>query len=310
MSDGPRALQAARPVDGRALHSIGVRLARQPEAPWLHRDVARRMAQRLPWIKRQPSTIVDWAAHAGGSAAALHEAYPRARIQPVEPLQPAAGPLPAPPAAGGWWRRWRGRPAIGSMRPPECPDGCADLVWSNMSLHLAADIPAVFAAWRRIAAVDGFLMFSTLGPGSFGLLRDLYREAGWGPALAPLVDMHDLGDLLVHAGFADPVMDQEMVWVTWTDPAALLRDLRAVGGNAAPDRHRGLRTPRWRAALCDALRARRDDQGRVSLGFEVVYGHAFCPPPRVRADGTTAIPVEQMRAMARAGRGGRSAPRS
>ncbi|MBL8362186.1 MAG: methyltransferase domain-containing protein [Rubrivivax sp.] len=293
-----RASAPARPVDARALQRIAARVARQPDVPWLHREVARRMAEKLAWIKRRPATIVDWGAQAGGSADLLSRSYPAARILPVE----SCGVEPAETSAMPWWRRLQ-RKAPRPVPPGECPDASAELVWSNMALHHAADIAAVFREWRRITVVDGFLMFSTLGPGSLGLLRDVYRDARWGPPLAPLVDMHDLGDLLVESGFADPVMDQETLSVTWAQPEALLHDLRALGGNAATDRHVGLRTPRWRRALCDALEARRDLSGRIALSLEVVYGHAFRPSPRVRGAETTTIPLEQMRAMARGSRG-------
>ena len=87
--------------------------------------------------------------------------------------------------------------------------GAAQLLWANMGLHGAADPQALMRQWQRALAVDGFLMFSTLGPGSLTALQTLYRDQGWAPPFAPFVDMHDLGDMLVEAGFADPVMDQE-----------------------------------------------------------------------------------------------------
>jgi malonyl-CoA O-methyltransferase len=114
------------------------------------------------------------------------------------------------------------------------------------------------AAWRRALAVDGFLMFSTLGPGHAAGLRELYRQQGWPPPMAPLVDMHDLGDMLVHAGFADPVMDQETLTLTWPTPKALLAELRAWAATCRSAAPAGLRTPRWRGRLLEGLEARRD----------------------------------------------------
>jgi malonyl-CoA O-methyltransferase len=124
-----------------------------------------------------------------------------------------------------------------------------------MMLHMVSEPEHEMRQWHRALAVDGFLMFSTLGPGSLGGLRRIYAAEHWGPAHAPFVDMHDLGDMLAHAGFADPVMDQEIITLTWPDAAALLRELRALGGNADPQRHAGLRTPRWQTRLQRALRA-------------------------------------------------------
>ena len=158
--------------------------------------------------------------------------------------------------------------------------------------------------WHRALAVDGFVMFSTLGPGSLTALSRIYVRCGWPPPFAPFVDMHDLGDMLLRCGFDDPVMDQEIVTLTWNDADALLRELRTLGGNAHPRRFAGLRTPRWRQRLCDELQPLRGDDGRLRLDFELVYGHAFKVAPRPRVAEQTSVSLEAMRAMVRAGQGG------
>jgi malonyl-CoA O-methyltransferase len=119
--------------------------------------------------------------------------------------------------------------------------------------------------------------------------------------MADLVDMHDLGDMLVHAGFADPVMDQVALTLTWASPEALLTELRSLGSNAHPQRFAGLRTPRWRDRLHAALRERAGADGRISMTFEVVYGHAFKPPPRVKLRDEAHISLQDMKAMVRGG---------
>jgi malonyl-CoA O-methyltransferase len=106
----------------------------------------------------------------------------------------------------------------------------------------------------------------------------------------------------VHAGFADPVMDQEVLRLTWATPASLLTELRSLGGNADRARHAGLRTPRWRARLEAALAERAGADGRIALEFEIVYGHAFKPPPRARVAGETRLDAGELQRMARAGR--------
>jgi len=112
--------------------------------------------------------------------------------------------------------------------------------------------------------------------------------------------MHDLGDMLLEAGFADPVMDQEIVTLTWADGAAALAELRTLGGNADPQRCAGLRTPRWRRRLEQALRdAAAGPDGRVRLSFEIVYGHAFRPLARPRVEAETRLPLDELRAMVR-----------
>jgi malonyl-CoA O-methyltransferase len=186
----------------------------------------------------------------------------------------------------------------------EVQPGAADLLWANMVLHLRPDPLQQLREWHRALAVDGFLMFSTLGPGSLSGLRRLYRRQGWPAPHAAFVDMHDLGDMLVQAGFADPVMDQEQLTLTWPDADALLGELRSLGGNADPARAPGLRTPRWRRLLGEALESLRGSDGRLRLEFELVYGHAWRVAPKPRVAAQTSVGLDEMRAMVRAGRPG------
>ncbi len=286
------AVPASRPVDAVALARHRRRLHAADAPPWLHGEVARRMAERLAVIRLQPRSLLDWGAFVGASEGVLAAAYPSAARRRVE----TEAPRPKPKRA--WWRA-AFQPEAAVATPAELPAGAAQLVWCNMGLQAWPDPQALFADWHRVLAVDGFLMFSTLGPGTLTTLAALFAEAGWGPALAPLVDMHDLGDQLVQAGFADPVMDQETLTLTWPDAAAALAELRALGGNAARGRAPGLRTPRWRRRLEDALQRRAGADGRIALEFEIVYGHAFRPPPRPRVAQETAVPLDDLRAMVR-----------
>jgi malonyl-CoA O-methyltransferase len=193
-----------------------------------------------------------------------------------------------------------GRATPRSLAEPAVPPASFDMVWSAMGLHWAIDPLAQLQAWRRALAPEGFVMFSTLGPGTLAELRWLYAQAGWGSPMAPLVDMHDLGDMMVEAGFADPVMDQETLTLTWATPEALLAELRSLGRNADPARLAGSRTPRWRRQLCEALQAMAGTDGRIALSIELVYGHAYNKPesgPRVTPN--TAIALDDMKLMLR-----------
>jgi len=288
--------EAARALDAQALAQVLRRLLRAPQPPWLHGEAARRMADRLAIIKRPPRRVLDWWAQLGGGAAALAAACPQARITEVEPVAPAA-------KAAAWWspRRWAGR-TVPVLAEAEVGAATADLVWANMMLHAVRDPQAQMRRWQQALAVDGFLMFSTLGPGTLETLAALYRAAGWPTPFAPFVDMHDLGDMLVHAGFADPVMDQETLTLTWAGADALLSELRSLGGNVDPARFPGLRTPRWRMRLHDALAELAGSDGRLALPFELVYGHAFKPAPRFKLAGETAVSLDDMRTMVRSGR--------
>ena len=291
-----------RPVQPEALAHIARRLGRAAEAPWLHAEVARRMAERLGLIRLQPRALIDWWSFNGAAQALLQQAYPRSRVLRVE-ADDAVLRRCCAVASTRWWSpgRWVG-PQLAWATPEQVAPGEAELLWANMMLHLSADPEALLQQWHRVLAVDGFLMFSTLGPGSLHGLRQAYARLGWPAPHAPFVDMHDLGDMLVRAGFADPVMDQETLTLTWPDADALLGELRGLGGNADPWRSQGLRTPRWRGRLHTELQQLQGPDGRLRLDFELVYGHAFRAAPKPRVAAQTTVALEDLRAMARSPR--------
>jgi malonyl-CoA O-methyltransferase len=185
------------------------------------------------------------------------------------------------------------------------PAGAVEMLWSNMQLHMVADPQALMRQWHEALAVDGFLMFSCLGPDTLRELRAAYADAGWPPPAHEFTDMHDWGDMLVHGGFAEPVMDMERITLSWATPSALLAELRELGANLHPARFAALRGRGFRARLEQALAERlRQDDKRLALTFEIVYGHALKPVPRVRMGAESAVSLQDMQTLLQAGRKG------
>jgi len=289
-------------IDGSAVQHLLGRLVRAEAAPWLHQEVARRMAERLAIIREAPADWVDWWGGLGGGAEAVSAVLPKAVRHVAEPTAEWVA-FSRRQARGPWWSRL-GR-AGAECRVRLVQDGLPEpvqLVWANMMLHSSADPASTFARWHSALRVGGFLMFSTLGPDSLKELREVYAEQGWPPPHASFVDMHDIGDQLVHSGFADPVMDQERLVLTWSSPQTLLAELRALGANLQPGRMQGLRTPRWREALCRSLASRADGQGRISMTFELIYGHAFKAPPKPGRGEPVTVSLDSLRASLRKAR--------
>ena len=268
------------------------------DSPWLHEEVGRRMEDRLQWIKAQPASWADWSPLRGGlqAHALVARRYREAAVHVVEP-EPALQAATAQALAVPWWSARRWNSAKARFGPENVPEAGVDLLWANMSLHSAADPQALIERWHRLVATNGFLMFSSLGPDTLRELRGLYAEAGWAPAGHEFTDMHDWGDMLVGAGFAEPVMDMEHIELTWSTPEALLAELRTLGRNLHPARFAGLRGRAWQAALQKALAARTNAEGRIAMTFEIIYGHAFKPAPRVALSPESAVSLRDMRSM-------------
>jgi len=275
-----------------------------PRSPWLHEEVGRRMEERLEWIRREPRLWADWEPVRGGLAAhaAIARRYPRAVCHAVEP-DPQRARLAARALGRPWWRRLGGAP----LRLEPVPAGAAQMLWANMQLHMAADPQALIARWHEALAVDGFLMFSCLGPDTLAELRATYATVGWPPASHDFTDMHDWGDMLVGSGFAEPVMDMERITLTFETPERLLRELRELGANLHPARFAALRGRGWHRRLQDELaRTLPGPDGRLALTFEIIYGHAFKAAPRVPVGPETAVALDDLRTLLRGDRAGRS----
>ena len=289
-------------ADPSALAHVLDRLARGEGAPWLHQEVARRMAQRLPVIRQPPSRWLDWGGFLGGGEVPVKAVLPGAQRLVAEPtvaLQQRSRQAQIRP----WWTLGRRADPVSVMLDSAVPPGSAPMLWANMVLHTSPQPVHLLEQWHAALATDGFLMFSTLGPDTLKELRAVYAAQGWPAPHPPFTDMHDIGDQLVHGGFADPVMDQETLQLSWSSPQALLAELRSWGGHLGAARHAGLRTPRWRDRLLAALAGRADTEGRIRMSVEVVYGHAFKAAPRPKAGAPVAVPLEQLRASLASRRG-------
>lgn len=263
-----------------------------PETPWLHEEIGRRMEDRLQWIRLQPKQWVDWAPVNGGlrTHAAVRARYPKANCLALETselrLQKAKVALTNP-----WWKVWKRRTVSVARLAKGLPQQeIADMVWANMALHTAVAPQSLLRAWHSLLATDGFLMFSSLGPDTLRELQPIYQKMGWGDPSHAFTDMHDWGDMLVQAGFAEPVMDMERITLSFATPERLLEELRGLGRNLQPQRFAALRGRQWRRELLDEL-----EQRPLQLEFEVIYGHAFKPSPRLSVRPETVLSLAQMR---------------
>ena len=252
------------------------------------------MEQRLDWIVRQPKCWLHWEPVRGGlqAQALLARRYPGAKVL-VSAALAQEKELALRAAARPWWHPARWRAALGRA-PAAAP---AELLWANMSLHMAADPQALIQRWHSALAVDGFLMFSCFGPDTLRELRATYQSLGWPAPAHEFTDMHDWGDMLVAEGFAEPVMDMERIELTFETPQRLLQELRELGRNLHPDRFAGLRGRGWGERLHQALLRLADpaQDGRLKLSFEIIYGHAMRPTPRLPVGSETRFSVEDLR---------------
>jgi malonyl-CoA O-methyltransferase len=289
--DAPRTdldgIQARRAFERAAATCTGVAA--------VSREIEERMAEKLDYLKVAPGSILD--AGAGAGASPLRRRFPRTQLIAVDL---SAGMLRASSSERSLVDRVRDL-ATGRGTRSICADfsqlplraATVGMVWSNLALAWAQDPLRALREFHRVLAPGGALMFSTYGPDTLSELRNAFTAADDYQHVHAFVDMHDLGDMLVAAGFDAPVMEMERLEVTYSDVEALARELKLSGQTCASRvRRRSLMTPRAWRRMRDAyekLRAR----GRLPATVEVVYGHAWRGEPRVSSDGRRIVKLER-----------------
>ena len=261
------------------------------QADFFAREVDRRMQERLDYVKVTPQRILDLGCSRGGSFPGLAARYPAAQLIGLD-ISPAM--LQTGQVARPGWQRWLGmgrqggaqRLAGDAVKLPVKSQSTA-IVWSNLLLHWLDDPLPALAEAHRVLEVGGLLMFSTLGPDSLKELRSVFAD-GYAHTQR-FIDMHDLGDMLVGCGFADPVMDMEVLTLTYDDFDDMLGELRAAGsGCAMKARRHGLTGRQAWAQARSAYEGLRCG-GKLPATFEIIYGHAWKVPQKQTADGRAVI---------------------
>jgi malonyl-CoA O-methyltransferase len=272
------------------------------EAAVLQREVGERLLGRLDLMRVQPRRILDIGCGTGVATRALMKRYPKAQVVALDLSTAMLGQA-------------RRRAPLLRRLPAVCADaerlpllpGSVDMVFSNLTLQWCHDLNRAFAGFLRCLRPEGLALFSTFGPDTLKELRRSWAAVDRRTHVNAFVDMHDIGDALVRAGFADPVMEAEAFTLTYDSARDLMRDLKTIGAhNVSAGRPRGMTGKRALAAMEAAYEGFRDADGRLPATYEVVYGHAWAPrelPQRRGAAGEAFVPVGRI---GRRGRGSSS----
>jgi malonyl-CoA O-methyltransferase len=265
----------------------------------LQREVLMRLDERLELMSVTPNRIVDAGCGTGLGMRLLQARYPKAEIVGLDIALPMLENARRHSMAGSWLRRVFQRLAPHASRLTHylCADierlpfrnSSIDLVWSSLALQWASDPEAAFRELHRAIAPNGLLLFATFGPDTLKELRQAFAQVDGDNHVSRFLDMHDIGDMLVHAGFQHPVMEMEMLTLTYANLKSLMRDLKGIGAhNAAPDRARGMMGKSAWQRLEQSYEVFRKE-GRLPATYEVIYGHAWAGDKTRLEDGRQVI---------------------
>lgn len=281
-------------IDKRQVRRAFSRAATQYDASAvLQREVCIRMLEKLDYIKLKPARLLDVGSGTGWGTRQLGERYPKADITS---LDIAIGMLQVSRGTSSWWQKLFAAPRASYL----CADvealpiatNSVEMVWSNLALQWCNDLPATFVELNRILKTEGLLMFSTFGVDTLHELRIAFDGVDGYNHVNRFADMHDIGDMLVAAGFADPVMEMEKLTLTYEDVRAVMQDLKSIGANnATVGRATGMMgKTAWQRITQNYEKLRLD--GKLPATFEIIYGHAWKPAPKMIEDGRAIIKTD------------------
>ena len=288
--------------------SFGASASTYDEHAFLQREIADRLFERMQYIKLEPSRVLDIGCGTGYATQKLRERYPMATLLALDIAPDMLFAARDKAAHSKAARQSMIKRLFGKQHDREylCGDAeslplagaSIDLAVSNLALQWT-DPECVAKEAARVLTPQGLFMFTTFGPDTLKELRAAFKSVDDAPHVNSFVDMHDIGDILVHAGFSDPVMDQEIVTLTYSELKPLLRELKGIGAhNVLPGRATGLMGKhRWQR-MVEAYEQFRVD-GRLPATYEVIYGHAWKPafPKRKTIDGEQQINLDEFKRM-------------
>lgn len=265
----------------------------------LQREVRERLAERLGMMKLSPRRVLDAGCATGQGVSLLGQVYPKAELIALDIAQPMLHAARSKSRPGSRLDRFVQRLTFHASRLTHyvCGDierlplktSSADLIWSSLALQWVNEPELAFRELHRVISPGGLLIFSTFGPDTLKELRQAFAQVDGGAHVSRFIDMHDIGDMLVHAGFQHPVMEMEMLTLTYADLGSLMRDLKGIGAhNAAAGRARGMMGKSAWSKLEQAYEVLRK-AGRLPATYEVIYGHAWAGEKTRREDGRQII---------------------
>ena len=239
----------------------------------LQRTVADHLLETLDVFTIKPDSVIDLGAGTGYCTTPLRNRFPKAKIVLCDLSQQMLR------IAKSKSRHWfRGpRYVCADINTLPFAENSVDVLFSSLAFQWCRDLDRLFIECKRVLKPDGLMIFASLGPDTLRELRKSFAAADNTPHVHDFIDMHDVGDALVRAGFAAPVLQTDHITMTYDTMTEVMRDLRGIGAvNQSQQRRRGLSSRQLFRRAQENYETYRQN-GLLPATYEVVYAHAFSP---------------------------------
>jgi len=243
------------------------------EIALLQNEVCSRLLEKLEIVKISPQLILDAGTGTGSAIPGLYSLYKKSQLIALDLSE---NMLVKAARHGNF------------LRSPYCV--CADienlpfenetfdLIFSNLSMQWCNDLDAALLEARRVLKPGGLFVFTTFGPDTLKELKQSWKAIDSDNHVNQFIDMHDVGDALLADGFVEPVMEAEMMTVTYDSVDDLMHDLKAIGANVTAQSKKPLSAGLSGKTVLKKVRQHYEkfrQQGVLPASYEIIYGHAW-----------------------------------
>lgn len=241
----------------------------------LQNEVCQRLLEKLEIVKIEPRRILDAGAGTGTAQPVLFERYKKAQLVALDLSENMLHQC-----------RRHGR----FLRAPQLvcadienlpfADNSFELVFSSLSMQWCNNLNAALLEVKRVLKPGGLFVFSTFGPDTLKELRRSWATVDTSDHVNQFIDMHDIGDALLSDGFAEPVMEAEILTVTYNSVDEIMHDLKAIGANVTasrPLKDSAAKGLSGKSVLNNVRQCYEQfrQQGVLPATYEIIYGHAW-----------------------------------
>ena len=243
----------------------------------LQKEVCSRLLEKLDVVKIKPEMILDAGTGTGSAIADLFARYKKAQLVALDLSE---NMLNKSRRHGSLFRS----PHLVCADIESLPfsDNSFDLIFSSLSMQWCNDLNAALLEAKRVLKPGGLFVFTTFGPDTLKELRHSWSKVDDAKHVNQFIDMHDIGDALLEDGFAEPVMEAEILTLTYNSVEEIMRDLKAIGASVTASEGRQGQTVKGLGGKSTLQTVRQTyeefrQNNLLPASYEIIYGHAWKP---------------------------------